>query len=97
MITNLVIFAFITGLLSGGVIVGAIAWSKELGLKLNWWKCLLAGLWYLLLLVLVFAAFTLIGEAESLAGWKTLGITAVVMVILGTGLFRILLSGRENI
>ncbi len=96
MITNLVIFAFITGLLSGGVIVGAIAWSKAL-LKLNWWKCLLAGLWYLLLLVLVFAAFTLIGEGESVAGWKTLGIATVVMVILGTGLFRILLTGRENI
>ncbi len=97
MITKLVIFAFITGLLSGGVIVGAIAWSKELGLKLNWWKCLLAGLWYLLLLVLVFAAFTLIGEGESLAGWKTLGIASVVMVILGAGLSRVLLSGRMNI
>jgi len=51
MITKLVIFAFITGLLSGGVVVGAITWSKVLGLKLNWWKWLMAGVWYLLLLV----------------------------------------------
>ncbi len=97
MITKLVIFAFITGLLSGGVVVGAITWSKALGLKLNWWKWLMAGVWYLLLLVLVFAAFTLIGEGESLAGWKTLGIASVVMVILGAGLSRVLLSGRMNI
>jgi hypothetical protein len=97
MITNLVIFAFITGLLSGGVVVGAITWSKALGLKLNWWKWLMAGVWYLLLLVLVFSAFTLIGEGESLAGWKTLGIATVVMVILGAGLSRVLLSGRMNI
>ncbi len=97
MITKLVIFAFITGLLSGGVVVGAITWSKVLGLKLNWWKWLLAGLWYLLLLLLIFAAFTLIGEGESLAGWKTLGIATVVMVILGAGLSRLLLSGRMNI
>ena len=97
MITKLVIFAFITGLLSGGVVVGAITSSKALGLKLNWWKWLMAGVWYLLLLVLVFAAFTLIGEGESLAGWKTLGIASVVMVILGAGLSRVLLSGRMNI
>jgi hypothetical protein len=97
MITNLVIFAFITGLLSGGVIVGAITWSKALGLKLNWWKWLMAGVWYLLLLLLVFASFTLIGEGEPLAGWKTMGIASVVMVILGAGLSRVLLSGRMNI
>jgi hypothetical protein len=97
MITHLVIFAFITGLLSGGVIVGAITWSKALGLKLNWWKWLMACVWYLLLLVLVFAAFTLIGEGESLAGWKTLGIATVIMVILGAGLSRVLLFGRRNI
>ncbi len=96
MITPLVIFAFVTGLLSGGVIVGAITWSKELGLKLNWWKCLLAALWYLLLLLLIFAAFTFIGEGEPAAGWRTLGLSTVVMVILGAGLYRILVAGREN-
>ena len=64
MITNLVIFAFVVGLLSGAVIVGAIAWVKELGWEMTWWKCLLSALWYFLLLFLLFAAFTFIGE-----GW----------------------------
>jgi len=96
MISKLVIFAFITGLLTGGVVVGAITWFKELRLKLTWWKWLLFGVWYLLLLMLIFAAFTLIGEGEPAAGWKTLGIAAVVMVILGTGLFRLIVAGRNK-
>jgi len=96
MITNLVIFAFLTGLLSGAVIVGAIIWAKELGLKMNWWKWLLAVIWYLLLLFLVFAAFTFIGEGEPAAGWKVIGISVVVLIILGTGLIRLIFTGRER-
>ncbi|MCK4747553.1 MAG: hypothetical protein KAT15_10975 [Bacteroidales bacterium] len=94
MITNLVIFAFITGLFSGAVIVGAIAWVKDLDLKMTWWKWLLSAIWYILFLLLVFASFTFIGEGETVAGWKILGISAVVIVILGTGLARILAAGR---
>ena len=90
MITNLVIFAFIVGLLTGAVVVGAITWAKALGLKMTWWRWLLSALWYSLLLFLVFAAFTFIGEGEPAAGWKTVGISAVLLVILGAGLVRIL-------
>ena len=90
MITNLVIFAFIVGLLTGAVVVGAITWAKALGLKMTWWRWLLSALWYSLLLFLVFAAFTFIGEGEPAAGWKTVGISAVLLVILGAGLVRVL-------
>ena len=95
MITNLVVFAFLTGLFSGAVIVGAITWAKELGLNMKWWKWMLAAIWYLLLLFLVFAAFTFIGEGEPIAGWKTLGISVVMMVIVGTGLYRLLIAGKN--
>jgi len=95
MITNLVVFSFITGLFSGAVIVGAITWAKELGLNMKWWKWMLAAIWYLLLLFLVFAAFTFIGEGEPIAGWKTLGISVVIMVIVGTGLYRLLIAGKS--
>lgn len=95
MISKLVIFAFITGTLSGAVIVGAFTWFKDLGLKMNWWKYVLLAIWYVLLLLLVFAAFTFMGEGEPAAGWKTLGIVTVLMLILGTGLFRILAAGRK--
>jgi hypothetical protein len=90
MITNLVIFAFIVGLLTGAVVVGAITWAKTLGLRMTWWRWLLSAIWYLLLLFLVFAAFTFIGEGEAAAGWKTVGISAVLLVILGAGLVRVL-------
>ena len=96
MITNLVIFAFITGLLSGAVVVGASTWAKVLGLKMNWWKWLLSALWYILFLFLVFAGFTLMGEGEVLVGWKAIGISVVLMVILGAGLVRLLLAGRKH-
>lgn len=92
MISNLVVFAFIVGLLTGAVLVGAISWVKDLGLKMKWWKWLLSAIWYLLFLFLFFAAFTFIGEGEALAGWKTLGISVVILVILGAGLVRILKS-----
>jgi len=96
MITNLVIFAFFVGLLTGAVVVGATSWAKALGLKMPWWKWLLVALWYILLMFLLFAAFTFMGEGEVSAGWKTLGISVVLMVILGGGLLRILLSGRSH-
>lgn len=90
MITNLVIFAFLTGLLSGAVIIGAIFWVRDLGLPMTWWKWLLFAIWYGLLLFLLFAGFTFIGEGEPAAGWKTIGISVFVMVVLGTGLVRLL-------
>ncbi len=96
MITNFVIFAFIVGLLTGPVVVGALFLSKSLGLKMNWWKWLLSALWYMLLLFLFFAAFTFMGEGEAAAGWKVLGISVVILVILGAGLVRVLLKGRSN-
>jgi hypothetical protein len=92
MITNLVIFAFIVGLLTGAVVVGAITWAKDLGLRMTWWKWLLAAIWYVLFLFLFFAAFTFMGEGEPIAGWRTLGISTVILVILGAGLVRILKS-----
>ncbi len=90
MITNLVIFAFIVGLLSGAVIVGALSWAKSLGLNMTWWKWLLSALWYGLFLFFIFAAFTFIGEGEAAAGWKVLGFSVVILVILGVVLGRIL-------
>ena len=96
MITKLVILAFITGLLSGLVAIGAHRWARALALNMNWWKWLLSALWYILLLFFIFAAFTLMGEGETSAGWKVLGVAVVVLVVLGAGLARILLAKRKQ-
>jgi hypothetical protein len=94
MITNLVILAFIAGLLTVLVIIGAVIWFEDLKLKMNWWKWTLAGIWYVLLMFFILASFTFMGEGEVAAGWKALAAEAVIMVVLGAGLVRILLAGR---
>lgn len=94
MITNTVIMFFIVGALTGLVIAGAIIWAKDLRLKMTWWKWLLAAFWYVLLNFFVLLDFTMIGEGEVAAGWKLLFFQLLIMVVLGVGLGRILLSGR---
>jgi len=96
MITKLVIFAFLIGLLTVPVIIGAIAWAKDLSLKMTWWKWLLTAIWYFLLLFFILAGFTFIGEGEPSAGLKALLFELIIMVILGAGLVRILLTGRKT-
>ena len=96
MITNLVILAFIVGVLTVPVIWSVIAYSKDMNLQMNWWKWLLATLWYTLLIFFVFMDFTLMGEGEVGAGWKLLAFEGVIMIILGVGLGRLLLSGRTR-
>jgi len=94
MIDKLVVFSFIVGAMSGLVILAAIAWVKDLGLKMTWWKWLLAALWYLVLNFFIFLDFTFIGEGEGSAGLKLLLFQGVIMVILGVGLVRMLWAGR---
>jgi hypothetical protein len=97
MIKGFVLLSFITGVLTVPVVWGAIVWVKESGLQMNGWKWLLAALWYTLLLFFVFMDFTLIGEGEVSAGWKLLAFEAVVMIILGVGLVRLISRGRKSI
>jgi hypothetical protein len=96
MITNLVLFVFVVGAVTGLVVAGAIAWAKDLGLKMTWWKWLLAALWYLLLNFFVFLDFTMIGEGETNAGLKLLFFQGVLVIILFVGLVRLLWAGREK-
>ena len=97
MINGFVILAFIVGVLTVPVIWTAIACSKDMNLQMNWWKWLLATLWYTLLIFFVFMDFTLMGEGEVGAGWKLLAFEGVIMIILGVGLARLLIKGRKKI
>ena len=96
MITNTVLFSFAVGALSGLVIAGAVAWAKDLGLKMTWWKWLLVILWYILFNFFVFMDFTLIGEGETGAGLKLLLFQGLIMIILGVGLVRLIWAGRKK-
>ena len=96
MITNLVLLVFVVGAVTGLVVAGAIAWAKDLDLRMTWWKWLLAALWYILLNFFVFLDFTMIGEGESGAGLKLLFFQGILMIILFVGLVRLLWAGREK-
>jgi len=90
------VFWYIMGILTILVGAGAVVWARDLHLKMFWWKWLLVIVWYVLLMMSVYAAFTFIGEDESAAGMRFLLFAGVVLVILGAGLVRLLLQGRET-
>ena len=96
MITNTNIFIFITGMLTIPVIMGFMAWVFDLKLRMTWWKWLLTALWYGLFIFFVFLDFTIIGEGERDAGLKMLAFETVIIIILGTGLLRLLFKGRRT-
>jgi hypothetical protein len=96
MITGTSVYFLIVGALTSLVIIGAKAWAGDLGLKMSWWKWLLAAVWYLLLIFFVFLDFTLIGEGETAAGLKMLLFQGVILIFLGVVLVRVLLAGRTG-
>jgi len=87
-------FFFILGILFVFVALGANAWFKSMGFVMNWWKWLLTALWWALLNVTIAAPLTLLGENEPKGAWGTLGIFAVLTIILGVGLWRLLVMGK---
>lgn len=96
MITNTVLFSFIIGAVTSLVVAGAVAWAKDLGLRMTWWKWLLGILWYILLNFFIFLDFTMMGEGEMGAGLRMLVFQGIIMIILGVGLSRLLLAGRKK-
>ncbi|MGD8982674.1 MAG: hypothetical protein PVH99_14130 [Desulfobacteraceae bacterium] len=84
------LFWIVMGLIYALMIAAAPLWAKDLGLQMNWWKWLLTAVWYGLLSISIAASFTLMGEKEPRAGQYSLGLTLVIMIILGAGLWSLL-------
>jgi len=84
------LFWIVMGLIYALMIVGAPVWAEDLGLQMSWWKWLLTGIWYGLLSIGIAASFTLMGEKEPRAGQYSLGLTVVIMIVLGMGLWSLL-------
>lgn len=89
-------FWFLMGILFVVVAMGAKAWFDGLGYKMNWWKWMLAGIWWFLLFFTVYAVFTFLGEGEPRAFWLGLLIFGVIDIILGVGLWRLLAGNRQG-
>jgi len=71
-------------------IAGAPIWAQDLGLQMNWWKWLLAAIWYALLSYSFAGGFTLLGEKEPGAWYKFMGFHLIITIILGAGLWYLL-------
>ena len=84
------LFWIVMGLIYALIIAGVPVWAEDLGLQMSWWKWVLTALWYVLLSLGVAASFTLMGEKEPRAGQYSLGLTLVIMIILGVGLWSLL-------
>lgn len=89
------LFWFVFGLLFVLVAAGARVWAGDRGMRMTWWRWLLAYAWYGAVLLSIAAPMTLIGENETGAGLRLGLVLAVICVILGVGLWRVLTSGRE--
>jgi len=84
------LFWIVMGLIYALMIAGAQMWAEDIGLQMNWWKWLLAAMWYCFLSIGIAAGFTLMGEKEPRAGYYIAGLTVVIMIILGIGLWLLL-------
>ena len=91
------LFWFVMGMLMILVAVGAVTWAKELGLKMTWWKWLLAALWYGLFNVSLAAPMTVLGENEPNAALRIFIPMIVVSIVLGVGLWRLLAADRQKV
>lgn len=85
---------FAMGVLSVLIAASARMWAQDLGLRMRWWKWLLAALWYAWCLLTAAAPLTLFGEGEREAALRLFAPMALVALILGVGLWRLLWRGR---
>ena len=84
------LFWIVMGLLYALMIAGAPVWAEDIGLQMSWWKWLLGAIWFCILSLGIAAGFTLMGEKEPHAGYYITGLSVIIMIILGIGLWLLL-------
>ncbi len=89
-------FWFAMGMLAILVGVGFNIFAQDRGWKMNWWKWLLAIVWYSILSISLYASGTLIGENEQQAALWMGALGLFVSLILGVGLWRLFAHGAEK-
>lgn len=89
-------FWFVMGILMTVAFLGARAWFQDKHIAMPWWKWLLVALWALLLAFTLGWVGTSIGENEVKAAGVGGAIFGVLTIILGVGLWRVLLLKRKS-
>ena len=70
------------------MVLSAQYWAYDLGVDMNRWRWLLAGVWFVFLSLSLAGGMTLIGEGEQLAGLYFLGFFLLLALLMGVGLWR---------
>jgi hypothetical protein len=83
-------FWFLMGILFVVIAAGFKAFAEGRGWVMTWWKWLLSIIWYGTVMVTIYSAGVLLGEQET-AWWRILLFGLFVSLILGVGLWRLLL------
>lgn len=91
------IFWFLMGIVFIAVAAGFKVLAEDQGWKMTWWKWLLAGAWYFIFFNMGFLVWgTFIGEGFASAGFKLFLLIFFITVVLGVGLWRVLLLGADK-
>ena len=90
------LFWFIEGVLATLVVLGFKAWMEDRGVKMNWWKWCLFGLWILMAGFTIAFVGTSIGENELTAAFRGGILFGVISIVSGVGLWRLLNRGRDS-
>lgn len=85
------LFWFIEGIFACLVIIGIKIWMEDRGIPMPYWKWLLFGLWILFLGFTIAFIGTNLGEKEVTAAFKGGILFGLISIILGVGLWRLLL------
>jgi hypothetical protein len=85
------LFWFIEGIFACLVVIGLKIWMEDRGIPMPFWKWLLFGLWILFLGFTIAFIGTNIGENEATAALKGGILFGLISIILGVGLWRLLL------
>ena len=91
MFFNSALFWFLMGVLFILIAAGLNAFAKGRGWVMTWWKWVLSIIWYTIFTLTFYAAGILIGENEGSAAWKILLLGLFISLILGVGLWRLLM------
>ncbi len=88
------LFWIIMGLLYAFLIISVRYWMKDMRIKMSYLKWIFLTIWFILLNITIAGGFTLFGENEMKGGSYFLGFFGIIVIILGVGLWRWIVSGK---
>jgi len=90
------LFWFVEGILAVIVVLGLHAYLKDKAIPTPWWKWLVLAIWVLIAGITIAFVGTSVGENEMVAATKGGIIFGAISIVLGVGVWRILVAGKTR-